>query len=576
MYKYIRIFLLLFILFSSTYTILYAQKHEVKKIQKIRENDSREAQFNKLFIEANLHKNRGEYTEALNIYFDCLSYVKNSAAVYYEIAQIYVEQNNYTEAETYAHKALQLKPDEAMLYELLSTIYAHTGNTKKQIATLEKIAKENPNPQIFISIADVYRAEKKYSKALQSLEKAEKNSALRETIIQKKIQILCEDTQYKKAEEVLKTAIVTFPHNTKYQYQLAQLYYKNEQFSQAIDTYNTIPLFNRYRDSATAQKIEIYALLDSISRVEQTLTELFRSQTADNELKNSILTKYIIDAPESTETDAQKNKIIRNLLEEFPQDEILLKYAAETYYANPNNHTKAKKLYYTQLKQGETEQNIYSRIIKLEKVDNNWDSIIYVAQNAYSLYPLQAEFPISIAESYSMLHEYEEAQKYLDSIQTFLFQKSEKAAYYSWLAFSYFKQGDSTHAIKHFNQAAQLDSTQYDRRQRYAYFLAEKNDNQAYADILLQKCITEKPQDIHNKYIKAKLLFNDNNILESKKITKGLLAHYEHADYLELYGDILSVEGHQKEASDYWKQAEELGNHINIQRKTLLLQKKNK
>lgn len=568
-----RVFIVCF-LFTINYNYSFAQKNEIVSAQTIRENDSREAQFNKLFIEANLHKNRGEYTEALNTYFDCLSYIKNSAAVYYEIAQIYVQQNNYKEAEIYVHKALQVKPDEAMLYDLLSIIYRHTGNTKKQIATLEKIAKEIPNPQIYISIADVYRTEKKYSKALQTLEKAEKNGTLTETIMQKKIQILCEDKQFENAQKTLKTAIVTYPHSTKYRYQLAKLYHKNEEFSHAIETYNSIQLHNRYRDSAAVQKIEIYAQLDSIKNVERTLTELFRSQTADNEIKNSILSKYMMHGSESSETATHKNEIIRNLLEKFPQDEILLKYAAEAYFANPNNHTKAKELYYTQLKQGQTEQNIYSRIIELEKADNNWDSIIYVAQDAYSLYPLQAEFPISIVESYCMLHEYEEAQKYLESIQTFLFQKSEKAAYYSWLAFSHFKQGDSTQAIKHFNQAAQIDSTQYDFCQRYAYFLAEENDNQAYAEILLEKCLTENPDDIHNKYIKAKLLFNGNNILESKKITKDILANYQHADYLELYGNILSIEGLQKEAVGYWKQAEELGNRINIQRKTLLLQKK--
>jgi tetratricopeptide (TPR) repeat protein len=574
MHKHTSLFLLLFILFSSTYTTLYAQKHKVNNIKKIRENDSREAQFNKLFIAANLHKNRGEYTEALNTYFDCLSYVKNSAAVYYEIAQVYVHQNNYTEAEIYAHKALQLKPDETAIYDLLSIIYRHTGNTKKHIATLKKIAQEKPNPQIYISIAEVYRAEKKYSKALQALEKAEKTGTLTEIIMQKKIQILYEDTQFEKAEEILKTAIVTYPHSTKYQYQLAKLYHKNEEFSHAIETYNNIPLHNKYQDSATVQKIKIYAQLDSTTNVERTLTELFRSQSADNEIKKSILSKYILHAPESSETAAQKNKIIQNLLEEFPQDEILLKYAAETYFANPNNHTQAKKIYYAQLKQGKTEQNIYSRIIELEKADNNWDSIIYIARDAYSLYPLQAEFPIAIAESYCMLHEYTEAQKYLESIQTFLFQKSEKAAYNSWLAFTYYKQGDSSQAVSLYTEAAQLDSTEYEYCQRYAYFLAEENDNQTYTEILLQKCITEKPQDIHDTYIKAKLLFNDNNILESKKITKDILAHYQHADYLELYGDILFTENHREEAVNYWKQAEELGNRINIQRKTVLLQKK--
>src|SRR5690606_20556120 len=67
--------------------------------------DIQKNKFNELFVQGNLHKNRLEYEEALARFYDCLRMQNSSSAVLYEIAQIYVSMQNYTEAEKHILKA---------------------------------------------------------------------------------------------------------------------------------------------------------------------------------------------------------------------------------------------------------------------------------------------------------------------------------------------------------------------------------------------------------------------------------------------------------------------------------------
>lgn len=71
--------------------------------------DKKSIEFEKLFVQANLEKNRGNVEQATTLYFDCLK-LKQSDAVYYELAKLSLQKNNKSEAEENIKKALKLSP----------------------------------------------------------------------------------------------------------------------------------------------------------------------------------------------------------------------------------------------------------------------------------------------------------------------------------------------------------------------------------------------------------------------------------------------------------------------------------
>lgn len=101
-YCKIFIFLILGISLSS-----YSQK--LKNFDDSLKYDKKSIEFEKLFVQANLEKNRGNVEQATTLYFDCLK-LKQSDAVYYELAKLSLQKNNKSEAEENIKKAMKLSP----------------------------------------------------------------------------------------------------------------------------------------------------------------------------------------------------------------------------------------------------------------------------------------------------------------------------------------------------------------------------------------------------------------------------------------------------------------------------------
>jgi len=92
--------------------------------------DKKMAEFEKIFVSANLEKNRQNYDQAQLLYFDCLKIKPSSAAVYYELAQVCTAKNNFTEAEEYAKKAVKFSPDNFEYKRFLDDLYVKMGKKR--------------------------------------------------------------------------------------------------------------------------------------------------------------------------------------------------------------------------------------------------------------------------------------------------------------------------------------------------------------------------------------------------------------------------------------------------------------
>ncbi len=102
-----KILFIFCIIFGSSITS-YSQK--LKNFDDSLKNDKKSIEFEKLFVQANLEKNRGNIEQATTLYFDCLK-LKQSDAVYYELAKLSLQKkNNKSEAGENIKKALKLSP----------------------------------------------------------------------------------------------------------------------------------------------------------------------------------------------------------------------------------------------------------------------------------------------------------------------------------------------------------------------------------------------------------------------------------------------------------------------------------
>lgn len=92
--------------------------------------DKKKADFEELFVKANLEKNKKNFEQATILYYDCLKLTPSNSAVYYELAQINYYTNNYSEAEQNIKKAIKLNPEIDEYRRFLDDLYVKMGKKR--------------------------------------------------------------------------------------------------------------------------------------------------------------------------------------------------------------------------------------------------------------------------------------------------------------------------------------------------------------------------------------------------------------------------------------------------------------
>ncbi len=98
----------------------------------------------------------------------------DDATIYYDFANQYLENKQFSNAISSFEKAIAFDPDFTEAYINLAVAYAKSGKNRKAIQTLKKVLKKNPDTDylVYLNMAQVYKrfynekAEQAYKKAI--------------------------------------------------------------------------------------------------------------------------------------------------------------------------------------------------------------------------------------------------------------------------------------------------------------------------------------------------------------------------------------------------------------------------
>ncbi|MCQ2958901.1 MAG: tetratricopeptide repeat protein [Bacteroidales bacterium] len=119
------------LLFISFFLSVFAYSQKLKTYEDSVKYDRKKVEFEKMFVQANLEKNRRNYDQALSMYYDCNKILGENNAVYYEIAQIYLSQGKFSDAEIAINKAIKLSKGSNREYKrFLDDLYIKMGKKR--------------------------------------------------------------------------------------------------------------------------------------------------------------------------------------------------------------------------------------------------------------------------------------------------------------------------------------------------------------------------------------------------------------------------------------------------------------
>jgi len=117
---------------------------------------------------ATFYQATGQYEKAIEEYLGLIRNQPWNDSPYVFAARIYLDQNNFDEAEPLLRGAYEINLEDAYITKMLGAIEVQNGNAKAGIELLEKSRSLKPNdPQMLYNLSGAYGIDRQFNKALE-------------------------------------------------------------------------------------------------------------------------------------------------------------------------------------------------------------------------------------------------------------------------------------------------------------------------------------------------------------------------------------------------------------------------
>lgn len=542
---------LLFLLFFGNSSIAQKDKSEFQQLKQ----ETSEIEFDARYIEANKQKMLGNFSDAVGLYLSCLEINPKSTASMFEIARILYSNNDFDGALKLMEKAVSLNKDNEWYLYFLSDLYKQKKDFKSALKVTENIISINEyNEMYYYDKINLYLYLGKASKAEKEFDIIEKKFGLSTTLVEEKIKYYFKVNKVDKAEEMLVDLSKENPDNDTYLRILADLYFQKREYQKSIDLYDQILKISADSASVHLMKAEIYLeLYDSLNFVSE-FKYVLSDRTIDAKTKVDIVNSILEDSTLNFYEYAQEFNSL--LIKTHPNSVDVRNYYASYLVLNERYNEALEHLYFV-LDFDKTNLNIYSQLLYIENLNNNWDTVNFIASQALEYYPNQYFLFFYQGLSSFMLENYDEAINSLMTGVNFCPSNDIKSEFYSYIAESYYKLNNSKMSYHFYDKSLSMNENNIVVLNNYSYYLSLTNTSLGKALEMTKKSNKLEPDSPIYLDTYAWVLFKLKKYSEAKEIIEKALSlmDEENGEILEHYGDILYKNGDVDNALIQWKKA---------------------
>ena len=565
--KYVVIFIISLVLFSVTES-LYAVQNSKTERATSEKNRIRNA---RLFADAILAKNMGNYKQAEKLYLECLKYDSNDAASMYELGSLYLSLQHLKEAKKYALNASEIDSENIYYKTLLANVFQSEGNFLESIKIFKELVSVHPEKSDYLrQLAYIYIMAKDYNAAIEVLDQLEQKTGITELISIQKQQLYLGLNKTTEAINEIEKLIADYPFETKFYALLAELSIQSNNDEKALwaykkiaeidpnDTYVHISLFDFYRKKKNDDKA-----FDELKLG-------FANPELDVETKFQVLLSYYTADQIYTTKNKQARELIWIAEKAHPDHPRVMALKADLLYRT-REFEEARILLKKIVKIDDTQYSWFELLLIVESELRNFEAMASEGEKAIKLFPDQALPYLISGLGNIQLKEFKKAEVYFKGgLKHSKENAGLTAQFYSYLGDTYHELNEIKKSDEAYDNALKFDSVNSLVLNNYAYYLAIRGDKLAKADKMSKKAVELDPENSSNIDTRAWVLYKMGKYAEAAEwIEKAyVIDKGENGELLEHYGDILFKLGDKRKALRFWKKAKELG------QKSDLLEKK--
>ena len=505
-----------------------------------------------------------EPTKAIAQFGKVLQKDPNNAAAQYATANALLKTGKTVEAIPYAAKAHSIDAGNKFYTLLLAELYVKQKRYTEAEDLYEILLKKGPeNAEYGVELAAIYLFNDKPDKALETYTKVERELGMNEEITRQKQRIYLKQNKIDKAVEEAEKLVASEPSDPDYLLEGAELLIANDRTDQAINWIDRALKLNSDLPQAHVLLADIYRKKGDMDRVSKELNQVLSNPNLEAGLKARILSSYVGMTGENPTARQDALSMAQNLAKTSPNDPKTQVMLADLLMQQ-GKKVEARDAYAKATRLDGSIYEVWGALLQLDGELNQVDSLLLHSEKALELFPTQGLFWYSNGSANLYKRKYQQAVDALEESQKLLAASSNtelKKGIYAQLGDAYNGLGDHAKSDESYEAVLKVDPLNDHVLNNYSYFLSLRNENMPRALQLAQKLVERNPTNATYLDTYAWVLYVSKDYAKARQYLEKALTDSANVSgtIVEHYGDVLYQLGQLDKALDQWKQAKTKG-----------------
>jgi len=511
-----------------------------------------------LYLRGIQQKSAGQLAAAEKTFDKLVLVQPDNDAAHFELARIYLEKEEYAEAEHAAKRAAGINPDNEWYWSTLLDIHKKTGNIKAMPDVFDELIRIHPdNISNYQEKAYALFLDKQYKASLAACDTIARRFGETDEQYLTKSQIYLAQNDMEAAIRELESLVSRKPKESKGYILLAELYTKSKESRKAIKLLDDASALFPEDPLILLGKSDAYLAINKQKQAYELLRQAFGSTALDIDAKAGILYAAIGNRNRAM-TPESLTKLADLFAETYPQDAKAYAVKGDVYMQLKQLEP-ARQAYLKALDINQYIEGIWQQLLQVELQMTKYDDVELHGKEALKLFPNHPLLLFFTGHGFLGNRKYQDARTYLEGALNAANEEQTPL-----LTQLYSNLGDIYNALEMhaesgvaYEEAIALDSTNAYALNNYAYYLALRKEKLTLASEMSKRSNELMPdypsyQDTYawvffqqGKYNEA-LVWIQKAIKNSEIVSDTLLEHY---------GDILAKLGDMNGAVVQWKKA---------------------
>ena len=546
--------LFVFLLLLCT-TQLFADKKKV--VESTLEGEAK-VQFDYAFMEGVRCKVLGDLKSAIAYFDQCMKIYNKSAAVRYELSSILVLGEDYTLPLQLMREAVELEPTNIWYNLLLANILQRKSMIEEACKVYDKLILLHPEREDFYIVeTDLYSSVEKWDKAINVLDRYEKQFGISEPAIIEKAKLYSKMNDVKNASVEIMKLVKKYPEKTDYLGLLAELYLSHDQEKKGLQLLNKIVKNDPDNGFVRLYLADYYRTKNDSLNTEKYIRSALLNDKVENGLKVQYLLKLLVNQNDANISLDHIYSYVQVLLEKYPED-IAVRTLNADFLKRYNRLEECKGELEFLISKEKNNYLVWEELLMLYNQLEDTTAMYRGGLECLKYFPNEPLPYVMISLPLLIRKDLERAKGYLEQGLALSPDNSPiKAQFFAYLGEVYYKQDSIEQAFAMFDSTLLINPGDIMTLNNYSYYLSLRNEHLDKAEKMISTALSADPNNSTFLDTYAWVLFKSKNYslakfymrsaIENVKNPSGVL--YEH------YGDILFMNGEKEEAVKMWQKA---------------------